>query len=104
MRSATIEPGFPSEIPILRHMTENSNDAALLALAFVEALILEDGHKVQALARMTDPAELGGMFSTVSKILAALLESSLGAAGAVERINGWRQIYLHPEAAAQWLD
>lgn len=74
-----------------------------MALAFVEALILEDGHKVQALARSTDPRELGEMFSTVSKMLAVLLESTLGPEAAVEKVRRWRGYYLGTEAP-QWVE
>ena len=83
----------------------NPNDAALLALAFVEALIMQRGDKAQAVAQLTkdNPAELGEMFYTTSKILAVLLEDTHGLTGAIERVHAWRQLYLHPEAA-QWSD
>ena len=40
-----------------------------MALAFVEALIMEDAHKAQAIARATTEADLDDMFFTASKCL-----------------------------------
>jgi len=75
------------------------DDAALLALAFVESLVTEDGGQAQAIAQTTTPSEWGQMFQTSSMILAALLEAQHGVVGAVERIHSWRDMYLSEAAS-----
>jgi len=49
-----------------------------MALAFLEALIMEDGHKAQAIAYANTEADLDDIFFTASKVLAPLMESHYG--------------------------